>query len=281
MKVDLIPVKVRNGQPQKASGAEAQRILDKIQSASAAFHKPMPPSVVLNARWGAAGDAPLPSEDGSFTEGEDTLTAPPALPKDVPSSEPAEEVAAPEGDAAPAAPPVDEATPATPIEAEDEYLDIEVEPIPQELLQEWGPKESPNTIYEPESALPEDMQWDKPEAEKRVPARPPQVTPPVDKPDTSDKMAPIEGEREVTQPSDAIAPYSEPLVGPLSSLPEAAPEMKLHQDAIAPTPPQAGMPESRVLAPLNVLKAAKDPSITTVDIQVEEASPQPHSDAEN
>lgn len=282
MKVDLIPVKVLNGQPQKAHGAEAQRIFEQIRAASAEFPQPMPSSVVLNPRWGAAGDAPLPSEDGSFTGVEETLTAPPTPPEALPSLEPSEDTVAPEADTPPTDATADEAPPATPTDAEAEYLELEVEPIPEELLKDWGPKESPNTLYEPESVLPDEMQWDKPDADNPTPDRStPSTPPPAEKPAAPDKPIPLEGELEVIQPSDAIPPYSEPLVGPLSSLPEVAPKMKLRQDAIAPAPPQAGMPESRVLAPLNVLKAAQDPDITTIDVQGTEAPPQPHPDSEN
>lgn len=275
MKVDLIPIKVRNGQPQKADADEAKRILAKIQAASAEFQEPMPPSVILNARPELSTDLPMPSEDGSFTDDGETLITPKT------DENPFEETDSFSSDDPTTPLPVnpdealeqDESLSGSPADAEKEYLDIEVEPIPKDLLEEWGPKESPNTIYEPESVLPQDLRPSLPKVEKSSPRQDESADPLEAKPSVPEKAEPIEGEVEVTQPHDAIAPYSEPLVGPLSSLPETALDMKLHQDTITPQS-QAGMPESRVFVPLNTLASAKDKTIT-VDVKGQASTPHP------
>jgi hypothetical protein len=48
MKVNLLPITMRNGRPEQAIGPEAEAILAKIQAASQAFPTPMAPSLVLD-----------------------------------------------------------------------------------------------------------------------------------------------------------------------------------------------------------------------------------------
>ncbi|MEM9769630.1 MAG: CapA family protein [Cyanobacteria bacterium P01_D01_bin.71] len=315
MKVDLIPVTVKNGQPQKASEAEAERILQKIRDASQEFQKPMPSSVILDVRSPGAVEVPASSngDDGGFTAEDADAAAPWRSP--VPEvAEPAAPVPLDES------PPADAAAPATvpdavesdpdpaPTEPDSDALDIEIEDFPDDLLNDWGPKDSPNTIYEPESRLPDVLPSPlqapqaKPSASETKTATPPaapsaptvpeaadpnlnqQPAPTAVEPAADLKSAPSASEPEATTdepPSsqkDAIGPYGEPLVGPLSSLPETQPDMKLHQEVI---PPQAdaplGTPESRVYVPLNVLEAGKAAK-TTVDVtMIEDAIA--HSDA--
>lgn len=281
MKVDLIPVKVRDGQPQKASGAEAEAIFQKIQAASQEFASPMPPSIVLDAYSSTPIAVPEQGEPGSFTGPDENLTTPefgseeaaPALPKDTaPATAPA-----PEAESTPEEP---LAPDAEALEEDADTLEIDMEPIPEGLLDDWGPKDSSNTIYEPESALPRDTQLKLPKLDKSAPAPPPAPAPKLDKsaPTPSPTEAPIEPELEVSQPQDAIPPYGEPLVGPMSSLPETPPDMKMHQDAIAPKPDKTvGTPESRVYEPLNTLAPTTDKTIT-VDVNNEDAIAQADQD---
>ncbi len=141
------------------------------------------------------------------------------------------------------------------------------------MLQDWGPKDSPNTIYEPESRLPHDF---KQPAAKPAPTPQPKVAP-VPQPAPADELelneveisAPTPEDQPEAQPKsvtpdaaveplpskpttkDAIGPYSEPLVGPMSSLPETAPEMKLAQDKLTDSGIHPGMPQTRVYEPLS------------------------------
>ena len=277
MKVDLIPIKVQNGQPQKADGSEAQRILNKVQAASQDFQEPMPPSIVLDARTSRTSEVLLPSKEDSFTGNDgETLTSPASaevlgegahnepLPKEVTTPTMPEESPALD----------DEMSSETPIETDDSSTEIEVEPIPDGLLDDWGQKESPNTLYEPESTLPPQIRLDMPEIEKKSPHPKAQPNhPPETKEEkrlTPEMTDPIQSELDVTQPNEVIAPYSEPLIGPLSSAPEAIPARKMYQDLLATTPPiYKGMPESRVFEPLNTLEPATEETLT---IEVKEQS---------
>jgi len=266
MKVDLIPVKVENGQPQQASGAEGDRILQKIHDASQEFREPMPSSVVLEVRPTGAEAAPASPDGDGFTVDKPLKAAPSHPPEEVP----------PAVEDAPPAPLDDPASvePAPTFEAED-GLDIEIEEFSDDLLQEWGPKDSPNTIYEPESRLPSDFEKptekphpslptdiDKlelneveiaaPDAEVK-PAAPPKLGAPQPK---NQPPAP-----KVT-PDEAIAPYSEPLVGPMSALPKPAPELKRMPDQRTATNAPLGMPQPRVYEPLS----HDDDTVDTVNI---------------
>lgn len=317
MKVDLIPVQVKNGQPQKASGADADRIWQKIQAASQEFREPMPPSVVLDVRpTGAGADLPVETDDGDgFTADEapaDTNwpTAEPVettpaevAPEADDESLPRDETAPPEmegGEPAPA--PLPAAEPGEP--------ELEIDAFPEDLLKDWGPKESPNTIYEPESRLPSniDPKPAKPEAseslttpeaagestpedkapapavEEAAPPVPEATEAPVPAPNLEPKRQPEPKMTPPSAPTDlplqeidqppkngAIAPYSEPLVGPMSSLPKTDPTMKRVQDTIAPPPAtRSGVPETRVYEPLNTLPAADDTALT-VDVDTTDA----------
>ncbi|NEQ43978.1 MAG: hypothetical protein F6K00_10635 [Leptolyngbya sp. SIOISBB] len=288
MKVDLIPVQVKNGQPQKATGAEGDRILQKIQAASQEFREPLPPSVVLDVRPTGTSDIPATIDDEGFTADEPVEVQPletaEPLPVDntAPATSPAPvspaEETAPDG--------IPETSPAPALDTAEEELDIEIEEFSDELLQDWGPKESPNTIYEPESRLPATL--DKPTSQPRqvwpfplpkVEVDPQQnttddlelneveISAPAstsDQPVSPKSATPKAVEGPAPTPNDAIGPYSEPLVGPMSSLPEVDPDMKLSQDPGAVTNTQPGMPAPRVYTPLSI---DEDPADTvTVDV---------------
>ncbi|HEY9888093.1 MAG TPA: CapA family protein, partial [Candidatus Obscuribacterales bacterium] len=256
MKVDLMPVQVQDGQPQQASGPAAQAILEKINAASQSFAQPMPASVVLEARPALPTDVPPTEGADTFTGEQESWTAPAEALPAAPAGSTAPTEALPADDAT--APPA--STPAAP-PAADDLLDLELEPIPEDLLKNWGPKDSSNTIYEPESALPREVSAPAPPSPS-APAADAVPTAPAPKATPAAKDA-------VTPPQGAIAPYSEPLVGPMSSLPELSPEMKPSQGAIAPQPP-VGMPESRIFAPMNTLEASKE-AIITIDVKSQTA----------
>ncbi|MGD1941306.1 MAG: CapA family protein [Leptolyngbyaceae cyanobacterium] len=268
MKVDLIPVKVTGGQPQQANETEAEQVLAKIRSASSEFQTPMPTSVVLNAGTGVSTEESAPAGADSFT-GDTEENSSPFDAKDLsPEQETAPEAAPPPSEAAP---PQSETAPAPssspePV-AEDELLDIEIEAIPEDLLKEWGPKDSPNTIYEPESALPDSLRV-KP---KDSPAAQPKT---IAEPAEDESAAPPPAPTTAAEPTtsapatpEAIAPYSEPLGGPMSVLSEPPAAMKpaTKGSALAPLA-QAGMPISQVFEPLNTVPPSTDAPVT-VEIQ--------------
>lgn len=315
MKVDLIPVKVRDGQPQKASGADADRILQKIQAASQEFREPMPTSVILDVR--PTGSAQPPADIDSNSEGFTADEPVEAMPRQAPEPReamPAEPLPAdserplPAEEAAPAELDGTEPMPSEPApEAVEEEL--EIEEFSDDLLKDWGPKKSPNTLYEPESRLPGGLEQlpvkpDKPqpstqpkldvESHEAAPATPtPQkVAPPETVPDETelneveianptpksvDLPAPASADAQQGElpANDAIGPYSEPLVGPMSVLPETAPDMKQHQEPTAPAEAQPGMPETRVYTPLST---EDDPETTvTIDVSKRDAIAQSDS----
>lgn len=301
MKVDLIPVKVKDGQPQVAEGSDGKRILQTIQEASQEFKSPMPPSIVLDA---FSRGTPAPPAEGRETDGFTDGDRPWTVPADVDpgSSDEMPQESAPQApveaeSASPEAEPPETEAPAIrdePMEAEppeaevespeaepletgedDDDLQINLDDFPEELLKDWGPKESPNTIYEPESRLPRQPDRPKPQPKRHAADRlpPPNLAAP---PAALESAPPTSATRksstaaENRPPNGAIAPYSEPLVGPMSSLSESAPDMKMHNEATIPQPKaQPGMPESRVYVPLNTLKPADDAPIT---VNVEKAA---------
>ena len=268
MKVDVIPVKVKDGQPQQANETEAEQILTKIRAASSEFQTPMPTSVVLNAGTGVSIEETSPAGAAPFT-GDTDENPSPFDAKDLnPETETVPEVAPtpaeagpPQPESAPAQPPSSEPA------AEDELLDIEIEEIPDDLLNEWGPKESPNTIYEPESALPERLRV---QPKNRPDAQPPAIAESGLTDEATPSPAPATAEEPTTpssEPPEAIAPYSEPLVGPMSVLSEPPAAMKpATKGGALASPVQAGMPISQVFEPLNTVPPSTD-SLVTVEIQ--------------
>ena len=133
MKVDLIPIKVQSGQPQLVRGTDADKILAKIQAASQDFETPMGGSAVLDARSSVLAEPDTSQQDAPFvddsqSETDQSLQLQETAPGGIQLNVPLEM---------------------------DESLDIDVEPIPDELLKDWGPKTGPGTLYQPESALPD------------------------------------------------------------------------------------------------------------------------------
>jgi poly-gamma-glutamate synthesis protein (capsule biosynthesis protein) len=251
MKVDLIPIQIKQGHPQPAHDAAATRIFEQIRDASEAFESPMPPSVVLEA-----GAADTPSTQPANT-GAETFTEidPPASDRPQPenATPPASKTTSPSKSRhspAEEESTVDEpGTEETPSRDADILFEVEMEPMPEDLLRDWGPKRGSGKIYQPESALPRGL-------EQEIPA--PQ---PIDRTQQIDHVLPSEtaapppaasgsapnATPDVAPSPDAIAPYSEPLVGPLSQTKSTSSV----EGAIAPVP--SGIPETRVFSPLNAV----------------------------
>ncbi|MEM9003793.1 MAG: CapA family protein [Cyanobacteria bacterium P01_F01_bin.86] len=220
MKVDLIPVKVEAGQPQRVQGTEAANILNKIRTASQDFESPMDTSVVLDARPLVLLQPDESQKDNPFVEGSQAESDG--------SSQPEEKTP-------------QELLLNVPLEADD-VPPINMEPIPDELLNNWGPKQGAGTLYKPESTLPSDSRLfsiPSPEAEAK-----PQVSTEsgvseeaepdlskADEPESAPKpSSPLDAD---VMPSDgAIKPYSEPLVGPLSVLPAESPAIAVEAEVV-------------------------------------------------
>jgi hypothetical protein len=186
MKVELLPVVVKNSQPQQVGGAEGKAILDKIQLASQGYDAPMAATVVLEASpRNTEMPAPLPdaspSDSNTFVEPSPILEQSPLWDEEVPSEKEFQVAPAPNG------------------------LDneLEMEPIPDGLLDDWGTKTEPaEPDFIPIPAEPQSP------ALNPVDARPPVPTAPTPIPVSH-------------QETDAIGPYSEPLIGPLGSRPRS------------------------------------------------------------
>jgi len=237
MKVDLIPVKVQGGQPYQLSGAEGDAILGQIKAASQEFAQPLPASIVLDARSDLPGEDEVSAPDGSFVD--DTESSAPIAPE--PTTAPSE----------PDAPAL-----TVPLEADDN-LDIQIDPIPDGLLDEWGPKEGTGSIYDPESILPNGLRPQRPAIAEPSPQ--PRLSP-----DAPDLPAEVEISHPETKssPPDAIAPYSEPLVGPMSTLPSSQTPRTTKEDAIAHPSKlslsSVGAPQTRILKPVKTLPSTDE-----------------------
>ncbi len=243
MKVDLIPVKVENGQPYQVDAATGATILNKVQKASQDFATPMPSSIVLDAKPAAlptaqpqSHDEPTiaPTDDASFIETDKDWQAPvpaPAEATPAPAAEPFYTM--PEG------PKLN-----VPLEY-DGALDVEMEPIPEGLLDDWGPKDGSDRSYGPESALPQPL---RPAATPAPSNRSATIIPPA-----SDQQSPaIAPAGDTAPPAGAISPHSEPLVGPLSAAPIEPTHASASETAMnPPAQPQLAMPQTRIFKPLN------------------------------
>ncbi|MBF2033923.1 MAG: CapA family protein [Leptolyngbyaceae cyanobacterium T60_A2020_046] len=235
MKVEMLPVKVENSQPQQVEGAAAEAILNKIRDASQTFETPMEPSVVLDARPAA----PAPSA----TPGQNSDPNAPMVEFDTPfesqpfESQPFEsqpldaETVEPDPKLPSASPSDDFSDPGWSAPG-----DLNLEPIPDGLLDEWGPKTQPNEgTFTPVPEQP---------TAPTAPTAGPRPTPATSAlPTVVDGS--LEAEPSRSPATGAIGPYSEPLIGPLSAVPSPpAP------DAVAEAKARLGLPETRVLKPL-------------------------------
>ena len=119
-----------------------------------------------------------------------------AAPKALDETVPADETSSPTVDEAETVP----TEPAPP--AAEENLDIEVEAFPDDLLKDWGPKDSPNTIYEPESRLPNRL--------NAKPSKPETVTPAAPKPNEVDRPDATEFPDATESPAPKLEPQRQP-----------------------------------------------------------------------
>lgn len=173
MKVEFVPVQVRDARPTLATGQQADSILTRLEQASAEFEKPMKASVVLelkgtppadrqpSQRQPAASPQSPASPAPSFVESA-SPAAPGATPAAVdaspaavpapglqPDSDPAAEPLTPSPSLLPAAPPetpeVFSTEPASEADITPEGSEpgqFELETAPE--LNDWGPKASPD-----------------------------------------------------------------------------------------------------------------------------------------
>jgi poly-gamma-glutamate synthesis protein (capsule biosynthesis protein) len=179
MKVELLPIVVRDGQPHQAVGAKAEAILQKVQAASQPFPVPMEPVMVLDIR----PDEPTAEEpiapDGSFVVPAEAGPGPGASPKVAPSTE---------------------------------------NLLPEEsVLEEWGPKTQPGEEFAPipeaESPFPSGPVPTTSALPVETIEALPEQRPSDQAEQNADEAAlePVEA-----TPVEAISPHSEPLIGPLS-----------------------------------------------------------------
>lgn len=285
MKIDMIPVKVEAGQPQRVSGAEASEVLNKIQAASQAFDTPMVESVVLEAH---PPQTPVPAEldEQEPFGGEDAAPSEDAFKTD----------ALPSNKRTP-----DEFLLNVPIEADETYPQLDtIESLPSELLENWGPKEGSGTVYEPkvpnegtaepasdepaiespldapaidESTLdapatdeptmlpPSDSRLWQPRLSKeprlketRKSPQLPTIAPKAKPAPSGAASVPNASESDATQtlpaddslpvapeavtPEGAIAPYGEPLVGPLGTIADDSTEVAITPEVVDMMPPE-------------------------------------------
>lgn len=217
MKVDLIPVKIHDGQPQRVSNTEAATILDKIQAASQEFDLPMAPSVVLDAHpvHPPTQAEPVDALESNVPESD----TPDSFVEDIPGEVPG----VPAGNTVDS--PAPDAMNQHPLHGPDHVtptLDIEIAPIPEGLLDNWGPK----TGTQPELKPGTDPLFNPADAPlERIPpaVQPGDAAVSADEdPDKHEGSAsnPTDAAPDISDsPAGAIAPYSEPLVGPLSAVP--------------------------------------------------------------
>lgn len=144
MKVEFVPVRVKNSLPQALAGPEGKAVLQKIDQASQQFEQPMQSPMVLDLKdkAPAAPQAYDPESPFVSPEAEDTLpvepepAAPAEEPTDSkqPTADPTADPAAPKATPQPSTPATDEAKPLP------ETLDL-MDQLEENLL-EWGPKPS-------------------------------------------------------------------------------------------------------------------------------------------
>ncbi len=260
MKVEMIPLKVKQGKPQRASGHEATQVWEKIRDASQDFEVPMPPSIILDMRSRTPSDGiPAATEAGFTTDPAKTSpqenesanpsstdTAPNLIaPADHTSPNAAEEQPTantndPEERDRPLPSKLTETDnkPEDKPEDDDILFEVEIDEFPKEMLKDWGPKQGSGTLYQPESTVPDSLRPAPLQSgQQPLPEPPPTAAPSHPQP----------------TPEGAIAPYREPLLGPLS-------DRVLPDKTQKPNPVAWALPESRVFQPLN------SPSVDPADL---------------
>ncbi|HEY9737408.1 MAG TPA: CapA family protein, partial [Trichocoleus sp.] len=133
MKVELVPVQVRDARPAVATGREASTILRRLEQASASFERPMKSSAVLELKGGPTIVDPPTDPNSSFVAPQPLDAAPRTIEpqENTPQSPESLQEEAPAGDT------VDSATP-------ESSGELEI-PLPAGAdLEDWGPKGNRN-----------------------------------------------------------------------------------------------------------------------------------------
>jgi poly-gamma-glutamate capsule biosynthesis protein CapA/YwtB (metallophosphatase superfamily) len=242
MKVNLLPITMRNGRPEQAIGPEAEAILAKIQAASQAFPTPMAPSLVLDLQ---PQTAPTNPADGNFTEGDG-----PFIQEGVPAEYRPRQPLSPQEEW-PNGEPVKGMEGEVPVDSNSDDFSAPEESLPvPEGLNQWGPKETPGQeqfVPIPEAGeallpLPEQGPRPRPEsAQTETPTMAPDRSPATIAPQPTPQVAP-----------ETVPAHSEPLVGPLAvtpSLDEAWSDVDM-PDPVMDARARLGLPQTRVFKPL-------------------------------
>jgi hypothetical protein len=234
MKVEFVPVQVRDARPQVAEGAAGKAILKQLQDASKGLELPMKSPAVLKLR----SKQPLPeapaNPDSPFVSPDDDEVLPiDAAPTDAEMTAPADK-ATPEATDTP----TDTEAPST-----EEWR---IEMPKDDSLDQWGPKTTPSRPSfqpipgdEPGVTSEGEPQGDGPAirpASYQEPAPTPTIPAahsenlPVDEtaaPVQEESLPTLDGPALLPTPDvdpDAIRPFNEPLVGPLGSADQQADE---------------------------------------------------------
>jgi poly-gamma-glutamate capsule biosynthesis protein CapA/YwtB (metallophosphatase superfamily) len=241
MKVEFVPVRVRNSRPKTLTGRPGQAMLDRIAEASTWFDQPMTSPVVIDLNAQEPPTADTLDPDSPFVSPDDADLLPVEAPEPE-ASEPEE----PEAEAIPEptleAPSADDLEPDVPATAEPSPGEDEVDlPVPEELdsdLLEWGPKISPDQkdfqpIPQNRSGATgtEEARQLNPEQSAQE-AKPAASEPEKAESPTWNDQVPAQPQIPALEPtpkSDTISPHGEPLVGPLGSLMPDAPKPTLDQ----------------------------------------------------
>jgi poly-gamma-glutamate synthesis protein (capsule biosynthesis protein) len=134
MKVEFVPVRVRDSRPKTLVGKEGEEVLQRIQQASAQFEDPIPTVVDLDLKAPVLPPAETPAPDSPFV----TPGADQTLPLEPDSKTKPDDVNKPDAEEStePGQPEAVESAPADSLPAVDLRDQIDE-------LQEWGPKGSP------------------------------------------------------------------------------------------------------------------------------------------
>lgn len=256
MKVELLPVVIKEAQPQLAEGSKAQAILQAVEQASAGFEQPMKSSVTLTVQ-------PKPSVSPQL-DPSDSLREAPRSPQLEAADEMADPFVAPL-ESETASPEMSEPVPLAEPDLETEAETPLFEMAPSELDQ-WGPKQSP---YPEPAVTPE------PDADLLIEVPTPKLTaepisetaPELDAyyaPEPAAQPVPAAVETTDSPAVEAIQPYSEPLVGPLSTVPSTSvPEPALNPIS---TNLEQGVPEPVAVQKLPQDKLSSPESATDAKI---------------
>ncbi|TVP68507.1 MAG: hypothetical protein EA342_05650 [Leptolyngbya sp. LCM1.Bin17] len=275
MKVEFVPVRVRNSRPKTLSGRDGQAVLERLEQASAGFEKPMTSPLVLDLKTQELPEADPVAPDSPFVSPDDAELVPvdsqpvDSQPKQVEPAPPGRildqlvpdvpETVAPEAPA-PKAPEAEsiEADPAPKYDPDEAEMELTIpEDVQQDLL-EWGPKISPEQKeFQP---IPQNRSGASNGAEEanhtnrdrinRTRQRPDLAPKNVEGSSWADQVPPepqTPAPLEPPQPA-TISPHGEPLVGPLGSL---DPSQSERSTAVEPADPAEQTGAGQITGELN------------------------------